>query len=51
MPVRVTYLTCAIGEWGLIRYEDIYELDQQLTNAFYQVPEAIAGRSNGKYRK
>ncbi|MBD1393027.1 L,D-transpeptidase scaffold domain-containing protein [Mucilaginibacter glaciei] len=51
IPVRVTYLTCAIGDWGLIRYKDVYELDQRLTNAFYQVPEMIARRSNTKYRK
>ncbi|MEB0248923.1 hypothetical protein QN344_02190 [Mucilaginibacter sp. 5B2] len=51
MPVRVTYLTCSIGEWGLVRYKDIYGLDQRLTNAFYQVPEIIARRLTTKYRK
>ncbi|AMR30083.1 hypothetical protein A0256_00960 [Mucilaginibacter sp. PAMC 26640] len=51
IPVRVTYLTCAIGEWGLVRYQDVYGLDQRLTNAFYQVSEMIARRSTTKYRK
>jgi len=44
MPVRVTYLTCAIGELGLIRYKDIYNLDQRLIASFYQPPKIIARR-------
>jgi len=44
MPVRVTYLTCEVGEWGLVRYPDVYGLDRLLEKAFYQAPDVLAGR-------
>lgn len=44
MPVRVTYITCEVGEWGLIRHEDVYHLDQKLEKAFYEISETIALR-------
>ncbi|MFD1256649.1 hypothetical protein ACFQ3S_07555 [Mucilaginibacter terrae] len=45
MPVRVTYLTCEVGLWSLIRYKDVYHLDELLEKAFYETPQIIARRS------
>jgi hypothetical protein len=35
MPLRITYLTCGIGKWGLVSYPDIYDLDERLEMAMY----------------
>lgn len=37
IPIRVTYLTCAIKDGVLETYKDIYGLDDALARAFYPV--------------
>lgn len=43
VPIKVTYLTCEIGELGIVEYDDIYQKDKALEMAFYGpgVPEGI----------
>lgn len=35
VPIKVTYLTCGIDEWGYVSYPDIYGLDNSLEMALY----------------
>ena len=36
VPIRVTYITCAVGASGVITYKDVYDLDDRLAMALYQ---------------
>lgn len=44
VPIRLTYLTCSVGEYGLITYKDIYDLDNRLETALYQSDGQLAAR-------
>jgi len=45
VPLHITYLTCAIDEWGLVtNYTDIYNLDKSLEMALYNVSEPLSLR-------
>lgn len=35
IPLKITYMTCEIGENGIVEYADIYKQDQALELAFY----------------
>ncbi|WGQ09841.1 hypothetical protein QG516_25340 [Pedobacter gandavensis] len=35
IPLKITYLTCAIDENGIVEYDDIYKMDKALELAFY----------------
>jgi len=35
IPLRVTYITCSVGEYGLTTYKDIYDLDNRLEMLLY----------------
>jgi len=37
VPIKITYLTCEMQEGTLITYKDIYNLDQQLEMALYNL--------------
>ncbi len=41
LPIRITYLTCGIGEWGMETYPDIYGLDKSLEMALYGTAQQI----------
>jgi murein L,D-transpeptidase YcbB/YkuD len=36
VPIIITYLTCEIGEYGVVEYEDIYKKDKALELALYE---------------
>lgn len=43
VPLHITYLTCAIDEWGLVTtYKDIYNLDRGLEMALYNISEPVS---------
>lgn len=35
VPIKITYLTCEMGELGVVEYDDIYQKDEDLEKAFY----------------
>jgi len=35
VPLKITYLTCEVSNGELIRFEDIYNLDESLEMAIY----------------
>ncbi|QEM10650.1 hypothetical protein [Mucilaginibacter rubeus] len=37
VPVKVTYITAAIGDGGIVKYNDIYNLDSKVENLLYQL--------------
>ena len=37
MPIKITYLTCAVNEGVLVKYKDVYDLDNRLEMALYNV--------------
>jgi murein L,D-transpeptidase YcbB/YkuD len=39
IPLKITYLTCEIGEYGIVEYNDIYNKDQALESALYGAEE------------
>ncbi|MEN0054229.1 MAG: L,D-transpeptidase family protein [Mucilaginibacter sp.] len=41
VPIHIIYITCAAGDWGLITYEDVYHLDQNLEKALYNTKPAL----------
>ena len=40
IPLKITYLTCEIGENGIVEYPDIYKQDAALEQAFYGIEKA-----------
>jgi len=44
VPIRITYITCSRGEWGLDSCKDIYDLDNRLEMALYQDGSRVAAR-------
>lgn len=44
VPIRLTYITCSVGEYGLVTYKDIYDLDNRLEMALYQSESKVAVR-------
>ncbi|MNL48128.1 murein L,D-transpeptidase [compost metagenome] len=43
VPIKITYLTCEIGELGVVEYDDIYQKDKALEMAFYgpNIPDGV----------
>ena len=35
LPIKITYLTCAVNEGVLVKYKDVYDLDKSLEMALY----------------
>jgi len=44
VPIRLTYITCSVGEYGLVTYKDIYDLDNRLEMALYQSESQLVAR-------
>lgn len=44
VPLKITYITCAVGQYGLVTYKDIYDLDNRLEMALYQHGSQLAKR-------
>jgi len=44
VPIKITYLTCMIKEGNIIEYKDIYNLDNRLEMAFYNVSQEFTVR-------
>jgi murein L,D-transpeptidase YcbB/YkuD len=42
VPIRLTYITCSVGEYGLVTYKDIYDLDNRFEMALYQSESQLA---------
>jgi murein L,D-transpeptidase YcbB/YkuD len=42
VPLKVTYLTCEMQDGVLITYKDVYNLDQRLEMALYNVSDPLA---------
>lgn len=40
IPLKITYLTCEIGENGIVEYPDIYKQDAALEQTFYGIEKA-----------
>ena len=43
VPIKITYLTCEIGELGVVEYDDVYKKDKALEAAFYgpNIPDGV----------
>lgn len=37
VPLHITYITCAVGDYGLVIYKDIYNQDKALETALYNI--------------
>ncbi len=44
IPLKITYLTCEIGDIGVVEYEDIYKQDTALEFAFYGKDSSLPGK-------
>lgn len=42
VPIKITYITCAMKDGELVRYKDIYRLDKLLENKLYNIPGQLA---------
>jgi len=44
IPIRITYITCSVGEYGLVTYKDIYDLDNRFEMLLYNDESKVAKR-------
>lgn len=42
VPIKITYITCAIKGGELVRFKDVYRLDKLLENKLYNIPGQLA---------
>lgn len=42
VPIKITYITCAVQDGQLLRYKDIYHLDKLLENKLYNLTSQLA---------
>jgi murein L,D-transpeptidase YcbB/YkuD len=41
VPIHIIYITCTMGDWGLVTYNDLYHLDTSLEMALYNTDPAL----------
>jgi len=44
VPIHIVYITCDVNDWGLVTYNDIYNLDKGLEMALYNVYQPLSLR-------